>query len=73
MISAGMFKFGKFDGLLAREIFAEAAKEAFSRCLKLDPKNDIKAVFIGHMGEAFDHQGHRCCFKPDTLSEHGAD
>jgi acetyl-CoA C-acetyltransferase len=53
-----MSKFGKHDGLLAREIFSGAAKEAFSRCPKLDPKNDIKAMFIGHMGEAYEHQGH---------------
>lgn len=53
-----MSKFGKHDGLLAREIFAEAAKEAFSRCPKLDPKRDIKALFVGHMGEAYEHQGH---------------
>lgn len=53
-----MSKFGKRDGLLAREIFAEAASEAFSRCPKLNPKQDIKAMFIGHMGEAYEHQGH---------------
>lgn len=58
IVTAGMSKFGKLDGLLAREIFSEAAKEAFSRCPKLDPKNDIKAMFIGHMGEAYEHQGH---------------
>jgi len=58
IISAGMSKFGKHDGLLAREIFSIAAKEAFTRCPKLDPKNDIKAMFIGHMGEAYEHQGH---------------
>ncbi len=58
IIGAGMSKFGKHDGLLARELFAEAAKEAFSRCPKLDPKADIKALFIGHMGEAYEHQGH---------------
>lgn len=58
IVSAGMSKFGKHDGLLAREIFAEAAKEAFSRCPKLEPKRDIKAMFIGHMGEAYEHQGH---------------
>ena len=58
IISAGMSKFGKHDGLLAREIFSEAANEAFSRCPKLDPKDDIKAMFIGHMGEAYEHQGH---------------
>jgi acetyl-CoA C-acetyltransferase len=58
IISAGMSKFGKRDGLLAREIFSEAASEAFSRCPKLEPKGDIKALFIGHMGEAYEHQGH---------------
>ncbi len=58
IVSAGMSKFGKHDGLLAREIFSQAAKEAFSRCPKLDPKKDIKAMFIGHMGEAYEHQGH---------------
>lgn len=53
-----MSKFGKREGLLTREIFAEAASEAFSRCPKLQPKQDIKAMFIGHMGEAYEHQGH---------------
>jgi acetyl-CoA C-acetyltransferase len=58
IVSAGMSKFGKREGLLTREIFSEAAFEAFSRCPKLDPKKDIKAMFIGHMGEAYEHQGH---------------
>jgi acetyl-CoA C-acetyltransferase len=58
IVSAGMSKFGKRDGLLTRELFAEAAAEAFSRCPKLQPKQDIKAMFIGHMGEAYEHQGH---------------
>ena len=58
IISAGMSKFGKREGLLTRELFSEAAYEAFSRCPKLDPKRDIKAMFIGHMGEAYEHQGH---------------
>lgn len=58
IISAGMSKFGKHDGLLAREIFSQAAGEAFSRCPKLEPKRDVKAMFIGHMGEAYEHQGH---------------
>jgi acetyl-CoA C-acetyltransferase len=53
-----MSKFTKHEGLLAREIFAQAAQEAFSRCPKLDPKGGIKAMFIGHMGEAYEHQGH---------------
>jgi len=58
IIGAGMSKFGKHDGLLGREIFGLAATEAFSRCPKLDPKQDVKAMFIGHMGESYEHQGH---------------
>ena len=58
IISAGMSKFQKHEGLLAREIFAMSAQEAFARCPKLEPRQDIKAMFIGHMGEAYEHQGH---------------
>ena len=58
IISAGLSKFGKHEGLYAREIFADAVKEAFDRCPNLDPKRDIKAMFIGHMGEPYEHQGH---------------
>jgi acetyl-CoA C-acetyltransferase len=58
IISAGLSKFGKNEGLYARELFAEAVKEAFDRCPRLDPKRDIKAMFVGHMGEAYEHQGH---------------
>ena len=58
IVSAGLSKFGKHEGLYAREIFADAVKEAFDRCRKLDPKRDVKAMFIGHMGEAYEHQGH---------------
>lgn len=58
IVSAGLSKFGKIDGLYARELFAEAAKEAYERCPNLDPKRDIKALFIGHMGESYEHQGH---------------
>jgi len=58
IISAGLSKFGRHDGLYARELFSYAAKEAFDRCPKLDPKRDIKAMFIGHMGESYEHQGH---------------
>jgi len=58
IVSAGLSKFGKHEGLYARELFALAVKEAFDRCPKLDPKRDIKAMFIGHMGEAYEHQGH---------------
>jgi acetyl-CoA C-acetyltransferase len=58
IITAGMSKFAKHEGLLAREIFTQAVQEALSRCPKLEPKKDIKTMFIGHMGEAYEHQGH---------------
>jgi acetyl-CoA C-acetyltransferase len=58
IVTAGLSKFGKNEGLYARELFAEAVKEAFDRCPKLEPKRDIKAIFVGHMGESYEHQGH---------------
>jgi len=58
IVSAGMSKFGKIDGMYGRELFAEAAKEAFERCPNLNPKKDIKAIFTGMMSESFEHQGH---------------
>ena len=58
IVSAGLSKFGKLEGLYAREIFADAAKEAFDQCPKLDPQKDIQALFVGHMGESYEHQGH---------------
>jgi len=58
IVSAGLSKFGKREGLYGRELYIEAASEAFERCPNLDPKKDIKAAFIGMMGESFEHQGH---------------
>jgi acetyl-CoA C-acetyltransferase len=58
IVSAGLSKFGKREGLYGRELFVEAASEAFERCPNLDPRKDIKAAFIGKMGESFEHQGH---------------
>jgi len=58
IVSAGMSKFGKNEGLYTRELFSYALKEALDRCPKLDAKQDIKAMYIGHMGEAYEHQGH---------------
>ena len=58
IVSAGMSKFGKFEGVYYRELFAEAAREAFEKCPNLDPKKDIKALMVGQMGESFEHQGH---------------
>ena len=53
-----MSRFGKRDGLYGRELFIEAATEAYERCPNLSPKKDIKALFVGMMGEAYEHQGH---------------
>jgi acetyl-CoA C-acetyltransferase len=58
IVSSGLSKFGRLEGKFSREIFAEAAKEAFEKCPNLDPVKDIEALFIGHMGESFEHQGH---------------
>jgi len=58
IVSVGMSQFGKLDGKYAREIFAEAAKEAFDACPELTPKKDIEALFVGMMGESYEHQGH---------------
>jgi acetyl-CoA C-acetyltransferase len=44
--------------MMCRELFAEATKESFERCPNLDPKMDIDALFVGHMGESYEHQGH---------------
>ncbi len=53
-----MSRFGRREGVYARELFAEAALEAFHRVEKLDPGKDIKAAFIGQMSESYEHQSH---------------
>lgn len=58
IVSAGLSRFGKRDGFYARELFAEAAREAYDGCQNLNPKKDIEALFVGHMGESYEHQGH---------------
>ncbi len=58
IVSAGLSKFGRLEDLYCREIFADAAKEAFDRCPNLNPIKDIEALFVGHMGESYEHQGH---------------
>jgi len=58
IISAGLSKFGRREGVYARELFAEAALSAFHRVENLDPSKDIKAAFIGQMSEAYEHQAH---------------
>lgn len=57
IVSGGMSKFGKREGMYARELFSEAAKETFDRCPKLDPKA-VEVLMVGMMGESFEHQGH---------------
>jgi len=42
----------------ARELFAEAALEAFGRLKNFDSGKDIKASFIGQMSESYEHQSH---------------
>ena len=58
IVSAGLSKFGRLDGMYCRELFADAAKEAYDRCPNLNPIKDIEALFVGHMGESYEHQGH---------------
>lgn len=58
IVSAGLSKFGRHEEHIGRELFAQASKEAFDRCPNLDPIKDIEALFVGHMGESYEHQGH---------------
>ena len=58
IVSAGLSKFGRLDGMYCRELFVDAAKEAYDRCPNLNPIKDIEALFVGHMGESYEHQGH---------------
>jgi len=58
IVSAGLSKFGRQEGLYARELFTEAALEAFHRLENVDPGKDIKAAYIGQMSEAYEHQSH---------------
>ena len=58
IVSAGISKFGVREGLYTRELFAEAAKEAFDRCPNLNPKRDVQGLFVGMMSESYEHQAH---------------
>jgi acetyl-CoA C-acetyltransferase len=58
IVSAGVSKFGAREGLYARELFVEAASEAFERCPNLSPKKDIDGLFVGQMSESYEHQAH---------------
>lgn len=58
IVSAGISKFGVREGLYGRELFAEAAREAFDSCPNLNPKRDIQALFVGMMSDSYEHQAH---------------
>ena len=58
IVSAGISRFGVREGLYSRELFAEAAEEAFANCPNLDPKHDVQALFVGMMSESYEHQAH---------------
>jgi acetyl-CoA C-acetyltransferase len=58
IVSAGVSKFGAREGLYARELFVEAACEAFERCPNLSPKKHIDGLFVGQMSESYEHQAH---------------
>ena len=58
IVSAGSSRFGRREGLYWRELFLEAFKDVLDRCPNLNPKKDVKAVFLGMMSEGFEKQGH---------------
>ena len=58
IVSGGITKFGAREGVYTRELFAEAAKEAFNNCPNLNPRRDIQALFVGMMSESYEHQAH---------------
>jgi len=58
IVSAGISKFGVREGLYTRELFAEAAEEAFDKCPNLNPKRDAQALFVGMMSDSYEHQAH---------------
>ena len=55
MISAGCSRYGKREGLSAREIFNEALDEMFANCPKL-ARHDVQALYLGQSFESFEHQ-----------------
>jgi len=58
IVTAGVTKFGAREGLYARELFVEAAQEAFEKCPNLSPKKEIDGLFVGQMSESYEHQAH---------------
>ena len=65
IVSAGLSQFGRLEGIYCRELFAHASKEAYNKCPNLNPIVDIEALFVGHMGESYEHQ----CHTGPTLAE----
>lgn len=58
IVSVGVTRFGAREGLYGRELFVEAAQEAFAACPNLSPKKDIDGLFVGQMSESYEHQAH---------------
>jgi len=58
IVSAGVTRFGIREGLYSRELFVEAAQEAFQGCPNLSPKKDVDGLFVGQMSESYEHQAH---------------
>ncbi len=58
IVSVGLSKFGRREGVYARELFAEAALESFNRLEDFDPGEQIRAAFIGQMSESYERQSH---------------
>jgi len=58
IVSVGLSKFGRREGLYARELFAEASLECFESCDNLRPRQDIQALYVGQMCESYEHQAH---------------
>ncbi len=71
IISTGISQFGKREDLYARGLFEEAVYDAFQRCPNLDPRRDIKALFVGQMSDLFQHQGHMGAMMSDWLALDG--
>ena len=67
IVSAGSSKFGRLEGFSIREIFAQAAEEAFGNCPNLDRRKDIESLFIGHMIEGSEQQCHTSPLVSDWL------
>ncbi|MGC8849051.1 MAG: thiolase domain-containing protein [Candidatus Bathyarchaeia archaeon] len=68
IVSTGISYFGRREGVYARELFREAAEEAFSNSPNLDPRRDLEAIFVGQMSDLFEHQSHVGAMISDWLA-----